>query len=425
MRFYFFVLSTLLLFGCGKSTEDVVFINYESGPVSSISKYEITGNKDLIDHSGGYSPAIGSSLFFIEKKKDDLFFYGLTDRGPNAPIQQNNLTKVIFFHPQFEPVVVKIKVNKQKAEIVDFFKVIKNNDIHMTGMPTKGIEGPSFYEVPVNHNIDDIHIYEGGMDSESLTMDKEGHFWIGEEYDPAIIKVNGKTREIEKILRPGQGLPEFVTHRQINRGFEAMAVAPNGKVYAFLEGVLKFDQDDSKINNKIIRLLEIDPNTNNTRTFAYKFDEEAYQHFRKVKIGDLTAINDNEFLLVEQGKAKNGNMTNIIYKIDISNATDIQHFENGIFIEHMLPEDLSKVSVITKKEVLNTNNYGWDEEKLEGLTIVDSKTIALSNDNDFGIDGINSKENHAELSANSYDIRKPHSKQHTKLWLVNFREPIF
>ena len=47
--------------------------------------------------------------------------------------------------------------------------------------------------------------------------------------------------------------------------------------------------------------------------------------------------------------------------------------------------DWSKVVPLKKTLLLNLNAIGWLAEKAEGLTIVDGSTLALVNDNDFGL----------------------------------------
>jgi len=47
--------------------------------------------------------------------------------------------------------------------------------------------------------------------------------------------------------------------------------------------------------------------------------------------------------------------------------------------------DWSRVTPLSKTLLLNLNSLGWVAEKAEGIAIVDERTVALTNDNDFGL----------------------------------------
>lgn len=73
------------------------------------------------------------------------------------------------------------------------------------------------------------------------------------------------------------------------------------------------------------------------------------------------------------------------------------------------------------KEIINLRDYGWDMEKAEGLTLLpDHQTIAVVNDNDFGV--ATSTDNGQAITDLTYDPE-------TKKWMLNHLEtpttPIF
>ena len=422
MQFIFKLFFLLFLINCENRTLNEV--RFDKGPVEVIRKYQIYSTKEILEKTKGYPPAVGSGLVFLERKGDDLFFYAISDRGPNAPIELNNMNKVIFFVPEYTPIVAKIKVSEQKAEIIDFFSPLKFNGREYTGMPVNGIEGKGFYETPVNDKLEDIKEYEKGIDSESIALDPEGNIWIGEEYEPSIIKLDKNTKKTLKIYKPGDGLPDYIKNKQINRGFESIAFTPDGNLCAILEGTLNFDNRTAS-KSLFIRFFKIDPKTDKIKVFAYKFDRDIYPSSKKVKIGDLVAVNNDEFLLVEQGETKSGSVHNIIYKINIKDATDISNHisSDGTHLEHL--ENLGGIKVIKKEKLLEVNKFGWAESKLEGLAIVDKNTIAISNDNDFGIEYVVQHKDCKDNSCNKTYVHKPENKQHTELWVIKLRNAIY
>ncbi|MBK9110064.1 MAG: esterase-like activity of phytase family protein [Saprospiraceae bacterium] len=61
-------------------------------------------------------------------------------------------------------------------------------------------------------------------------------------------------------------------YRKNNRGFEGIAITPNGKIYVAIQSPLLFPSKSIGENSRIHRILEIDPATNITRMFAYLND---------------------------------------------------------------------------------------------------------------------------------------------------------
>lgn len=368
------------------------FNNNEDKLVSEIEKYKIKMPSSLIQSSKGFYPGIGSGIEFSKKLQDGkLEFYAISDRGPNFPYE-NNDNKIISFYPQYTPKIVKIIVDSKSnsAQVQEFINLKYNNKL-ISGINPN--QNPSD-EIILDVNLKQIKT-DFGLDSESISILKNGDFVVGDEYFPSINIVNHKTGEIIKRLTPGNGLPEILKHRNFNRGFESLTVTPNGKIYAILEGVLNIDAESNK-NAKLLRLIEIDLENSSTKTYAYPFDYNQYKDSSKVKIGDLASIDNDTLILVEQGSAIDDKYRNLIYKINLKNAVDISNIklENQKELEYLtLEELLSNITFLKKELLINPREYGWEEKKLEGLTVIDKKTIAITNDNDFGISGYKIEEN--------------------------------
>jgi hypothetical protein len=86
-----------------------------------------------------------------------------------------------------------------------------------------------------------------------------------------------------------------------------------------------------------------------------------------------------------------GGRHKMIYSIDLSAATNLLDFKGNPkkTFEEMRPSDLrgARIKTVTKAAVADLARYGFSPEKLEGLAVVDDKTIAVTNDNDFGFAG--------------------------------------
>ena len=169
---------------------------------------------------------------------------------------------------------------------------------------------------------------------------------------------------------------------------EGLSISPSGKVFSSVQSILDINGETN--NALFTRIVMYDPKTKKTKMYAYPVNMTKFKKAKDLKIGDIYAVNDKQLLVIEQGKDNNGEMRNVINLVDISKATDLTGKKvNGKELETISnPEDLKKLNIrmASSKEILNLREHGWDMEKAEGLTLLpDGKTIAIVNDNDFGV----------------------------------------
>lgn len=400
--------------------------------VVHIKKYTVSIPETFLEHTMGFSPGLGSSITLKQVSDNGhIQLYSICDRGPNQTINapRNQNSTIVFPIPTFSPFIGIINIIPEKSAILTEIITLKTNNEAMTGLPpTITIDKGENISIPTDFNFKPLPMDLNGIDPESLDIDEEGNFWFGDEYGPRILKADSSGKILE-ILTPGHELPAILKNGLANRGFEALAVAPNNKIYAVMESILDVN-GKTKNSANFIRMIEIDPLTHQTRTFAYPFDQNTYRSNSDVKIGDLAAIDDTHFLLVEQGLTKSG-MRNIIYIIDIADAIDISNI-------HLPQESISPKQSIKKIKLFDAQQFGWDHEKLEGLAIINENTIAITHDNDFGlslsINGVNS--HHVEGYTVDYNSQKLlrygevtedevkmdlDENAHTWIWIVNFK----
>lgn len=410
--------------------------------ISNISKYEINIPASFDEHTLGFSSGIGSGLTLKNiTENGNIEFYAITDRGPNYTIQGTDYAKhtIIFPKPNFCPFIGVITVVPNKSATLTHVLPLKINGQKINGLSIPKTSTTAYSSIPTDLSFQLLQPSLNGLDTESLDIDAEGNFWVGDEYHPALIKIQGSTGEILEILTPENALPKIIENGPSNRGFEALAITPNGKIYVSMESILDF-QGNTQNSANFIRIIELDPITKQTRTLAYPYDKSSYKTPLAAKIGDLAAIDNSHLLIVEQGKTPNG-MRNLIYIIDISKATDISHISlpNGCPLEYASLDELSNIRFIEKSLVFNANDHSWPHSKLEGLAIVNPRTIAITNDNDFGfslsISGVDSE----QVCGYSVDYttqqllkdKQPtHEKlnvhinqnAHTNIWLIEFKK---
>ncbi|WP_296919484.1 esterase-like activity of phytase family protein [Megasphaera sp.] len=363
------------------------------------------GNEKAFNHH--INPGYGSALALKSVKADGTMeFYAITDRGPNGDIPTyvkdgKKMSGKFFPTPNFTPSIGIIKVNpaKDRADIIASIP-LKVNGKPISGKPIpSGLTG-STNEVALDFKMNDLGTDRNGLDTEGLALDKDGNFWISDEYGPFIAKVDKKGNILEKY-GPGMGLPKILADRVPNRGSEGLTVDEKGRVFALIQSPLNVDGKTAK-TAKYTRIVEFDPVTKETTMYAYPVDT-GYKNTGAAKIGDITSIGKGQFLMIEQGK-QHGEMQNLIYKVDLNGATPIA--DNGDLEYGRLD---GKIVPAKKELVLDLRAQGWNIEKAEGLALLpDRKTIAVVNDNDFGMD-IDVKDSAVadpEVSDYTYDSHK-------------------
>ncbi len=113
-----------------------------------------------------------------------------------------------------------------------------------------------------------------------------------------------------------------------------------------------------------------------------------------VKIGDLAAVSATRVLVGERDSEEGGSHKRV-YVVDLSTATDVSGRDQygGKTLEQSTAADLRKAGVAyaTKTMVVDLARLGFRPDKFEGLAIVNSTTLAVINDNDFGVESIDSR----------------------------------
>ncbi len=370
----------------------------------TVEKHVVNTDSIAVPYQGEFAKSfagklplgIGSGLAFIKQEGEDLLFTAITDRGPNAdaPKTTQGQDTKIFVTPTFTPTMVDIRVGPQGVRVSNA-RVLHDEKGPISGLPLEsGLIG-STQEVALSDQLRMIRSDNRGMDTEGIVLDKAGNFYIVDEYGPFLAHVNGQGKILKKWgpspkgneKSVATGLPNIIKWRQANRGFEGVAALPNGKIMAAVQSTLDID-GQTKNQARFTRLVEFDPKTGKSRMFAYPIHFDDYEDAKQVKIGDMVAISNSQVLLVDQGMGKNKQMVNKIYLVDFAKATELGAMDaKGLVAEFMNEDQLQqhKIHFAKTEEVVNLRALGWMQEKAEGLALIDKNTLAIINDNDFGV----------------------------------------
>jgi hypothetical protein len=251
------------------------------------------------------------------------------------------------------------------------------------------------------------------LDTESFQI-ADGHFWIGDEFGPYLIKadmkgrvkavyetqVDGKTvvsPDHPAVKTPGAQGGEVKFQVRRSKGFEGMASSPDGsKLYPLLEGAVwdEAAKAPEAIDGKpYLRVLEFDVKTEKWTGRHWKYVLEASHH----AIGDFNMISPTEGLIIERD---NGEGTadkacpeatkradcfhdlakfKRVYKVELSEALAGGPLRKIGYIDLMNIADPNQLA----RKPLNNGVLTFPFFTIENVDIVDARHIVVGNDNNL------------------------------------------
>ncbi|HMM45599.1 MAG TPA: choice-of-anchor I family protein [Candidatus Macondimonas sp.] len=350
-----------------------------------------------------------SGLFFEGWKGNQMVFVTHSDRGPNAEpldLNQDGVAERPFPLPKFQPELIRFAVDPQRGsvQILQRIGLTRQDGKPLTGLPNvAGQDGLALAdEVPVDLRGQPLPLDPWGADLEGVVRTPDGHYWMGDEYRPSLYEFDARGRLVNRYIPIGAGaagaggteaLPAVYNQRRVNRGFEAVAYA-DGKIYAFLQSPLDnpdVSNDASSKASRNVRIVAFDMATRRVAgEYLYVLEGGSSD-----KIGDAVAVGKGRFLLIERDSATGTGAKKAIYRIDLNAATDLSGLAPGIVgpggsLEGMNAAALQTAGIqpVRKELYLDLVAAGYTfAEKAEGLALVDAETLAVINDNDFGLSG--------------------------------------
>ena len=375
-----------------------------------------------VDDHGVDLGGIGSDLWHGSGDGPGVYWM-LTDRGPNGEGPRT------FPVPEFTPFILKVRTKAGTIEILDAIPITTDGENGVTGLPNleNTTEPPALNEpffacdgaTPLDPN-------PNGIDPEGLVRTQDGTFWVVEEYGPSLLKVGSDGTVLERFLPTGllahfTASPDYPTDdadagfpavyglkRKLNRGFEGIALSPDEKtIYLALQSPLSNPTVAAGNESRNTRILAFDVETEQfVAEYVYRFqatgpgtnDDEfdvpslpgttGRARPRDMKVSALSMLDAHRMLVLERTdfKAK-------VYRVDLRDATNVlgtiwDDVTQTPALEALVTDaDLAANAIVPlPKELLleMDSTQGWPQ-KIEGMTVLDGKTIAIANDNDFGV----------------------------------------
>ncbi|MGZ8270816.1 MAG: esterase-like activity of phytase family protein, partial [Methylophilus sp.] len=326
---------------------------------------DIAKNKQIVQ---------GFSAVLQVKQKNEFYF--LVDNGFG---EKNNSADALL---RLYKVKINFSVKESKESSVEPLRFLNFSDpSHMLGFKIQA-DYQHYYQQDNNPQVDPIIIKNrlltgADIDPESIQVDKNQHYWVGDEFGPFLLKLDSAGKVLRKEI-PLNGVmsPDnpFLDHLQSNLpssgGYEAMAINPaRDRLYPMLENSIEGDP------NKILRIYEFDINSEQYTGvyYQYQLDEQG------TNATDLVAINDTEFLVLERNTATEAKDL-ALKKVFL---IDIKGIKSGELVKKTELVDLMNLQDPDDLNSDNKQTYAFAYTHIEGLLVIDKNTIVVCNDNNY------------------------------------------
>ena len=351
-------------------------------------------------------------------------FYAMTDRGPNAKFKGGHGKGKIFPTPDYTPRIGLFEVKDDGAVVLVKTILLKRPDgTPISGLPNSsglGGTGETPYDVagevvavdaskPYDKDANPMRLDDYGLDGEGLVALKDGTFWVSDEYGPHIVHFDAEGREIDRInafagdKRSSRKLPAEFAKRRPNRGMEGLAITPDEKTLVGVMQSTMRNPDKSVQKQDVTRIVTVNLEDGEVSQYLYRQEKPANSN------SEIAALSDDAFILIERdGKflKKDPKAMKRVYGISLKSGTDLEKVKgeglvqdeklglliDGETIEQAVMENgweglaAKGIKPVEKKLVVDmVEQVGYPHDKMEGLWIIDGKTLGVLNDDDFAL----------------------------------------
>ncbi len=255
----------------------------------------------------------------------------------------------------------------------------------------------------VNENSDRV-LTGADFDLESFRQAPDGTFWFGEEFGPFLLQTDSAGRLLRapiptpypaELAPFAKGLP-FVqapehpdffdlpdrdariaaANHPPSRGFEGMALNTSGThLYPLLEGAMA---EDAVPNRLLLQEFSLETAEYTGNYWFYALSDPSHA------IGDMTAINDNEFLVIERDSGQGAEaFYKRIYLIDLRSAGADRVVSKELLVDLMSIDDQGGLTSPEEGAIGFGPVFSFPFVTIESVYPVDDRTLLVLNDNNY------------------------------------------
>jgi hypothetical protein len=234
--------------------------------------------------------------------------------------------------------------------------------------------------IDVDPAIRDGRLLTGAdFDIESMRQAPDGSLWFGDEFGPFLIHTDATGKVLEApIPLPGVRSPQnpFLAGGTPNlpssKGFEGMAISPNGKtLYPMLEGALTTDPDQRRL---IINEFDIASRSYTGKQLFYRLEATTGAG---QAIGDFTQISPSTFLVIERDSGQGA--TAFFKKVFVVYLNEVD--KNGFLVKRLVAD------LMAIRDPQNLAGQGpvftFPFTTIESVIVLGPRTIGVLNDNNY------------------------------------------
>ena len=342
-------------------------------------------------------PAIGSGLVWLGGTQ----FMGITDRGPNEDHtdKDGKADGKTFPLPSFAPTMVRFTLEGNAIKPLEYIAITATNGKPITGLSNEVKDDAGFVSAD---SRDALPFDPNGLDTEALQRLPDGRWIVAEEYSPSIAVLSAKGQVLMRYTPQGKRLsgagypmqdilPAVFENRRGNRGFENLALSGDGKTaWAILQSPMGATSDKRYDDSRIARAVRLDIsdplNAKVTGLYAVpmsaKSDYKDTKRQRDLKYSDAAWLSAEKLLLLERA-----DKLVKLFVVDFALATNLlERPEGATLTPESVETNLETLGIKTPPRVEVFSSAGLiEDDKLEGLAVLSPGTVAITNDNDFGI----------------------------------------
>jgi hypothetical protein len=231
------------------------------------------------------------------------------------------------------------------------------------------------------------------FDPESLQVAPDGTLWVGEEFGPYLLHFGPDGALLEPpVATPGVRSPSNPTLGSAtpnlpgSKGYEGLAISPNGRVLRpMLEGATA--EDVAAGMDRALRIYTVRRGAFEEGFLRYRMESAAHA------LGDFVMVNQHEALVIERDNGQGG--TAVFKRIYL---VDLRDTDGDGWVTKRLLVDLMDVA---NPDGLSPHGdpFTFPFFTIEDVEVLDGRTIAVMNDNNFPAAGGRSA---TEPDANEY-----------------------